>query len=108
MAPALRPGDEPIGFVPAFRRIVKLALAVGIGARRGLPLGHLQLLYQTPRLASRDDKLHATGLVGDHGIPTIESRIGAGKDPLHLRRQCSEHPFQVSRDLRSGGAVSIV
>ena len=54
---------------------------------------------------SRHARSTAPGFVGDHGIPTIESRIGTCKDPLHLRGQCSEHAFQVPRDLRSGGAV---
>src|SRR6516164_9013605 len=37
-------GDKAVGLAPAFRLIAELALLVGIGVGRGLPVGGLQLL----------------------------------------------------------------
>src|SRR5215471_7407565 len=63
--------DEPIGFPPALRLVAKLALSVGVRARRALPAGGFQLLYQTRRLARGDDELHPLVLVSCHRLPAV-------------------------------------
>jgi len=40
-------GDEAISFSPSLRLISKLALIIGIGARRSLPVGRFQFIHQS-------------------------------------------------------------
>src|SRR3984893_7516043 len=66
-------GDEAICFSPSLRLISKLALIIGIGARRSLPVGRFQLIHQPRRFACRDDELYALALVSLDRLPAIET-----------------------------------
>src|SRR6266516_4348874 len=59
-------------------QVAKLALSVGVRARRALPAGGFQLINQTRLLARGDDELHALVLVSFHRLPAVEPRL---RDP---------------------------
>src|SRR6266404_2460348 len=97
---------EPVGSPPSFRLVAKLALPVGIRARRSRPPRRLQLLYQSRGLLRRQHEPAPLLLIRLHRLPAVESRVRPGVHPLHRFRQRGEHAVQVMSNLFARRPVS--
>src|SRR2546427_9006729 len=91
--------QKAIGLAPSLRLIAKLALPVGIGTRRALPVRSFQFVYQTRGLARHHDEAAAPLLVRFHCFPTVKTRIHPGVDRGHRKRQGRENTLQMARNL---------
>ena len=98
--------QEPAGLAPPLRLIEELALAVGIGQRRTLPLRRLQLVYKSRGLARHHDESPLQLLVGFNRLPAVEARIGPCVHDLHCSRQTLGNAFQMFGDLLAAGPVA--
>src|SRR5258706_391992 len=97
--PLVSQRHEPVGFPPSFRLVAKLALAVGIGARRSRPPRRPQLLYQSRGLLRRQHEPAPVLLIRLHRLPAVESRVRPGVHSLHRFRQRGEHAVQMMSNL---------
>src|SRR5260370_8200537 len=66
---------EPVGSFPSLGLVAKLALAVGIGARRPCPPRRLQLLHHSRGLLRRHHEPTSVLLIRLHCLPALQSRI---------------------------------
>src|SRR5436305_13722545 len=91
---------EPVRLLPASRLIPELALSVGVGPWRPLPLRRFQLLYQTRRFASHDDEPALDALISFDRVPAVETRIGASQQSFHHLR----HSGSICARMSAGAA----
>src|SRR6266568_1581246 len=99
--------NKAIGLAPTFRLVAELTLLVGVGARRGLPAGALQLRQQTRRFARHHDERCLSFLVGVDCLPAIETSIRSGEDVYDARRESGENTLQMTCDLLARRPIAI-
>src|ERR1035441_3086046 len=100
-------GQKSVVFFPPLRLVLKLALLVGIGLGRGLPVGRAQLLQQTRRLARHQNEFHLPLFVSLHRLPAIETRVCSCQPSLHSSRNRRQHGLQVAGNLLPARPISI-
>src|SRR6266581_9109346 len=100
--------NKAVGLAPTFWLIAELTLLVGIGARRGLPAGALQLRQQTRRFARHDDERCLPFLIGLDCLPTIETSICPGEDLYDARRESAKNTLHMARNLLARWPIAVV
>src|SRR5262249_46525587 len=100
-------GNKAVGLTPVLGLIPELALLVGIGLGRGLPVRLLQLLQQRSGLARHEDEASLSFLIRCHGIPAVEASIGTSENLAHASGQSRENTLQVAHDLLPSRSISI-